>query len=380
MTVLFLITDLHLGGSPLVVYALARGLAAGGRFRPVVVSVKPLAGAAVAGMLRETGIVVHGLNVSGAGDLWRGVKAYGRVLERERPAVVQSVLVHANLVAVLGQAWAGVKGLPRPVLLQGVHTVQARPAWHWWLGGVLAGFGEAVVAPSVQVHEKLGPFAGAYQRVVVPNGVDVERFAAALPMEGVRQSSREFVIGCVGRLDPVKRFDLVLEAVARLVRAGGVGGSGGAGSGRVRVVFVGYGAERGRLERLAGALGIGGQVTFAGPQAAVERWYKSFDVMCLPSVAEGFGLAVVEAMAAGVPVVVADTALNRALTGGHATFFQALSADALAVVLQRVIAERPGWGALEAGREHVRTVYSEPAMIGKYQQILQEFLRDRAPL
>jgi len=118
---------------------------------------------------------------------------------------------------------------------------------------------------------------------VIYNGVPDPPSTLAPP------SGDGLVVGAVGRLSPEKGYHVLLEAM-RDVPDG-------------RLVLVGDGPQRAELEALARDLGLEKRVTFAGwvdpPWAA--RW--AFDVLVLPSFSEGFGLVVVEAMLANVPVV-----------------------------------------------------------------------------
>ena len=99
----------------------------------------------------------------------------------------------------------------------------------------------------------------------------------------------------VARLVPGKGHALLLEAL-RLLRSRGV---------LVEATFVGEGPERHGLEELAGALGVADRVRFAGAvgQDELPRWYERADAFCLPTLAEGLGVVLLEAMAAGLPVV-----------------------------------------------------------------------------
>jgi len=135
--------------------------------------------------------------------------------------------------------------------------------------------------------------------VVIPNAVALPESAAG--KDAVRDEKRqllgippqEFVIGYVGRLSAEKGVGNLIEALAVLQRQGV----------RARLVIVGEGPERSALEQLVGAQAVTNSVTFAGFQTDIENWLSAFDVMVLPSLTEGTPLVVLEAMAAGVPVV-----------------------------------------------------------------------------
>ena len=103
-----------------------------------------------------------------------------------------------------------------------------------------------------------------------------------------------FVVGSVGRLHEVKRYDLMLRAVAELRSS----------RPDVHLVLVGDGPERAQLGALAGQLGLTPFVRFAGYRADPERYYAAFDAFALTSRSEGLPVSLLEAWAAGRAVVV----------------------------------------------------------------------------
>jgi glycosyltransferase involved in cell wall biosynthesis len=122
---------------------------------------------------------------------------------------------------------------------------------------------------------------------VVPLGIELDRFLAVLSRPGGR------VIGTVARLAEQKGLRYLLEAVPLVL-------------GRypdARFVLVGEGEAREELEALANALGVEDTVTFVGHRDDVAAELAAFDVFAFPSLFEGLCLAVIEAQAAGVPVV-----------------------------------------------------------------------------
>ena len=139
---------------------------------------------------------------------------------------------------------------------------------------------------------------------VVPNGVDADGLVAAAfdrrsarAILGIPDDAR--VVGAVARLDPVKRLDLLIEAVARIEGA--------------RLVIIGEGTEHARLRQCAIACGAAERVVFAGPLPDAAQLMPAFDVFATASSREGCPLAVLEAMALGVPVVASDIAAHAEL-------------------------------------------------------------------
>ncbi|HVT80026.1 MAG TPA: glycosyltransferase family 4 protein, partial [Phycisphaerae bacterium] len=205
------------------------------------------------------------------------------------------VLVHANLLVAL----------TRPLVthpfywIQSIHTVQEKPAWHWWAQGLIGNLPDATVAPSRAILQKLQAYGPVPRPIVIPNGILISKFRDALPMSPVPWPAGAKVIGYVGRFDPVKRIPLLIEAMNHLPDD-------------FHLALVGYGNEEGRLRKLAASVRNGsGRIHFVGGTASPERWYKTFDLFCLVSDAEGFALAALEAAASGVQVLVCSTPALR---------------------------------------------------------------------
>jgi len=127
---------------------------------------------------------------------------------------------------------------------------------------------------------------------VVPYGVELARFQPAA-RNGAHPN--DVVVGAVARLSPEKGLDDLLRAVARLVGQGLP----------LRLILAGDGPQRGRLRRLADRLGIAGRVDFRGeaPHERVPAVLRELDIFAMPSRAEGFGVAALEAQAMELPVV-----------------------------------------------------------------------------
>jgi len=133
---------------------------------------------------------------------------------------------------------------------------------------------------------------------VIPNGVDVERFAGAAPLTseelGAPPGTRWLI--AVGRLHRQKGHLVLLEAVAPLLRA----------NAGWRLMIVGEGPLRSELESRISALGCGDQVLLPGFRDDVPRLLKTASLMVLPSLWEGQPNVVLEALAAHLPVIATD--------------------------------------------------------------------------
>lgn len=257
------------------------------------------------------------------GGGWRTLRKYGRLAwsaraaaRKHRPDVVWGhYLVPTGTIARRAARSAGV---PYALTAHGTDVANAERSPRIRKATLRAvGDACAVFAVSAELGARLEAVAGPLgERLhVVSAGVDLEQFsdgdeAVAAAALGWNADGPNVVH--VGNLVPAKNLVRLLEAFAQ-ARA-----EWGAGS----LALVGDGPQRSELEALAGQLGIAGAVRFAGAVAPAEvpRWLRACDVACLVSEREGLGLAAIEALACGRPVVVARdvpaaTAVSDGVTG-----------------------------------------------------------------
>lgn len=136
----------------------------------------------------------------------------------------------------------------------------------------------------------------ASRTVVVPNG------ARVTPRSRAAGERPERIVLAVGRLQPHKRVDVLIRALALV-------------PGDVRLVVVGDGSERAGLARLAATLGVSHRVTMPGrvDDAELDDWMRRATVFATASRVEAFGLTFADALASGVPAVAADIPAHRDL-------------------------------------------------------------------
>lgn len=139
---------------------------------------------------------------------------------------------------------------------------------------------------------------------VVPCGIDTELFSPGDRDQARRELGLNVpgtLLAFVGRLDPIKGLEVLLKAV-HILRQNNTGNAG------VSLMVVGGEAtpgEAGRLAGLAEQMGIADLVTFTGPvpHHQLPLYYRAADIAVMPSLYESFGMALLEAMACGAPVV-----------------------------------------------------------------------------
>jgi len=151
---------------------------------------------------------------------------------------------------------------------------------------------------------------------VIPNGVDVRRIdeASQFGHHGVREelgiASNDFVIGTVARLDATKDTITLARAFARLPRHTGI-----------KLLIIGDGNERARLEQFAAESGLTSALLFTGARNDGPRLLSAMNVFALPSLSEGMPITVLEAMAARLPVVATNVGALPELIEESATGF-----------------------------------------------------------
>lgn len=249
-------------------------------------------------VLEQSGVVVHGtpyqtrIHRSDTATLVRTVNAIRRIVRAGRFDIVHTQLYWAD---VLGITAARLAGCPRVIV--------SRQALHGWthsssygfhlLEQITNAFANELVADSVTVlrdaerHERVLPSI----RIVIRSGVDVDRYELASPrLEGPLRMIH------VGALAPRKGQEYALEAMDMLRRSGI----------ETTLVLVGSGPDEAMLRERVVALGLASAVEFAGARPDPRSFLRAADLFVFPSRQEGAGIALLEAMASGLPVVASN--------------------------------------------------------------------------
>ena len=201
----------------------------------------------------------------------------------------------------------------------------------------------------------------------IPNFVDLERFRPGCTpsFHGRLAAPGESVLVHVSNFRPVKR---VLDAVRVFSRV--------AASRPARLLMVGDGPDRDAAEDEARALGVADRVAFLGERAEVERILPAADLFLLPSESESFGLAALEAMACGVPVIATATGgLPEVVEHGKSGHLAPVGdVEAMAAFAVGLLADR---GRLESFRAAARAraeQFERGAVVAVYEDLYREVL------
>jgi len=347
--ILLLVTDLEIGGTPTVVRELAVRLNGG----DVTVEVACLSQwGPVAEELKQAGVTVHALAATSVRDVTVIARTISLIRRRGYDTVF-SFLIHANVVAAIALRFAEFR------LIQSIQTTQPGPRWHWWMQRLVRHAAEKIVVPSesaARVARERSHVAGE-KIVVIPNAVEADAFSAStIPAA----DPRPYPIGFIGRLDPVKRVPFLVRAMVSVKQ-------------RVHLHIFGEGQERAEIAAAIQTYGLGTSVTMHGAVARPQMALEQIGCLVLPSIAEGFGLVLIEAMAAGVPVIGTDVPGIREIVRDGETGILAPAHDevALAGAIDRVVED----GQLRArliqrARSYVREHFVWEKILPRYRALL----------
>ncbi len=286
-------------------------------------------------------------------------------LAQQRPAVVHGFIFPTYLLTALAAAKVG-----HVAAVGAVRSLSLGYPSHFpysWLerlanrlSVLVVGNSEAVRAAAARRDPRV-----ARKFVVIPNGIDVDRYA-----DGSRRRETRGALGVdedhllvlmVANLIHYKGHADALDAFARLRR----------GCPRARLILAGSGPEEARLRRMAAELGIDRDVEFLGSRDDVPALLSAADLFVLPSHEEGLPNAVLEAMAAGLPIVATDVGgVREQLDGGAGVLVPPRDPEALASALG-ALASAPGRRSSlgRAARERAERRFSWTATVARYAEL-----------
>ena len=285
-----------------------------------------------------------------------------RLLARERPDIL-----HTHGWGTLGEGFVAARLARVGAIVHGEHgTLDTRRA-NLRVQRYVWGRVDRLLSVSSRLAERMASTVGVRQDriTVIRNGVDLGRLAGgirAVIRDELGLQPHELTIGTVGRLEPVKDQETLLAALAMLKTHGAA----------FKAIVVGDGSLRETLRQRAVDLGLEGVVHFTGARHDVEQVLAALDLFVMPSRSEGLSNTIIEAMAAGLPVVATDVGGTDELITDDVTgrlvpaASPVLLADAVAALLQHPV-ERARLG-MAAQRRAVRE-FGLDKMVRQYEDL-----------
>jgi glycosyltransferase involved in cell wall biosynthesis len=363
----FIAGQLVLGGAEQQLYYLLSGLDRS-RFRPVVVSLGARPDEYWTQPIKSLGI-----------PLWHVARSLGRVgrarhiarlLCSEKIQIVHGWDLHTNPYAAVAGRLAGI--LLRLGSMRLNYKALADNKLVRWVG--YRGL-DVLIANSAIAAEQVHQLRLTRARVrVVPNGVPMPTQMSQAEHSVLKSelgfSDAHLLIGSIGRLDSNKNHVMLLHAFAALTEKWPA----------LRLVIIGDGPLRSHLAAMADQLGVTQKVCLPGPIPLAARYLQTMEVFCLTSHTEGMPNVVMEAAAAGVPVVSTRCGGSVELIECGVTGFLVSPNDAanMAKYIDLLLANAEQRRSIgQAGREKMGRAFSVKTMVSRMTQAYEEALAAR---
>lgn len=283
------------------------------------------------------------------------VRRLREVIEAEQPS-----LVHVNDFWWVPQTLRATRQIPVPVIAHVRQEIQPWKVQRYDLDQA-----DLVFAVSGPIRRSLEAGGAPREKLdTLYSGLDGERIPTKLDKDGARRrlgfAPDVLLIGTVANLFPRKGYEIIIPVLPELVKA----------LPTLHYLIVGGGdaAYEQRLRRQVWTLGLEAHVHFVGFQANVYPYLAALDVYVHPAQMEGFGIAVLEAMAMGKPVVATEVGgLPEIVLEGETGYLTppgdapAVAKAALVLLRDQELRDKLG----EAGRRRVLTVFTMDAMMGR---------------
>jgi len=294
------------------------------------------------------------------------------VMRKERVRLVNTHDIGATLYAAASSRLSGVRTLIHTDHSQILTKKKYRAVYRF----VMRNLVDFSIAVSSDLEEHLVNVLGVSRNAVttIPNGIDTARFSVKGDTSRIRRElgigESERIIGSIGRLTKQKGMAHLIRAFTTVA----------ARDANTRLVIVGDGELRLELERLCRELGVREKVVFMGIRMDVPVLLSLFDVFAIASLWEGQPIAIMEAMAAGKPIVATDVGGNSEILAGgkYGLLVPAGDAEALAASIARLLVDKSLASKLAGeARAFALRELGAPAMVARYERVFEENLARR---
>lgn len=367
ITVLYIFAALPIGGAEQVLVTEVAGLDKS-RYRPIV-SVLSEKGP-IGELIEKMGIPVFPL-----GRMKRNQFDYGiirdlkEIMRREKVQLVHTHLYDGGKYGRLAARLAGV-----PAIVHTVHNIYVkRRTKHHWINRGLSRFTDRFIAVSGAVKESMVQYdhISPEKIQVLYNGIDLTQMDVSEDRKEIRKAlgikPDEVVVGVIARLEEQKGHKVLLEALSLIPQLPDT----------LKVLLVGDGKLRLFLEEETRKRGFSTCVLFLGTRKPVFPILSALDLFLLPSLWEGFSVALLEAMAMGLPVIATRVGgAEEVITSGQeGLLIPPGNPQNLAEAIQEALAHLERFQQMAGrGRERVRQNFSEERHLTLLQELYQEVL------
>ena len=368
MRILYLSTSMGLGGADQQLLSAAQLMGTRGH-EVRIVSLTPLGPMGLEA--RRLGLPTESLEMRRGIPDPRGLLRLARQVRAWKPDVVHSHMVHANLMARALRLLA-----PVPVLVSTIHNIYEGGAL--WMAAYRLTNGlvdhMTIISEAAAdrfISERIVP---RNLLTVVPNGIDTDRLrqVPAESRESLRRSvgleGDQFAWLAVGRFEDAKDYPNMLRAFAKVHE----------GNPRAVLLLVGRGSLQQETEALTRQLGLEGAVRFLGVRSDVPVVMSGADGYVMSSAWEGMPMVLLEAAAAGLPIVATMAGGNHEVVRNEETGFvvPVRDSEGLGLAMLRLMglpeAQRRSMG--ERGHEHVRAHYGLSRVAERWERLYREAL------
>jgi glycosyltransferase involved in cell wall biosynthesis len=293
-----------------------------------------------------------------------------RHLRRGKYDLVHTHLFQADVIGGIASRLAGI-----PCVVKSLHNMGAwKKPRHLAVDRLLAGGTSRVICCSEWQRESAIRQEGLdpSRVVTIYHGVDPARFKVSVPRHEYLRSlgldPGKQVVGTIGRPIKEKGHRYLLEAIPEILRI----------HPELQFVIVGEGPLREELQQTIRTAGLHDKVKLVGARGDIPELLSIMDLFVFPSVSEGLGIAVLEAMAAGVPVVASNIRpLSEMVTDGETgLLFEARNPQALAGAVNRLMSDSTLAGQLrDRASSQVGARFTERHMVGSLERVYEEVYR-----
>lgn len=367
MRILLLSTSMGMGGADKQLLSAAQEMRSRGH-EVLIVSLTPLGPMGLEA--RSAGIPTESLRLRRGFPDPRGLIRLVRLVRAWKPDVLHSHMVHANLLARALRLF-----VPVPALVSTIHNIyeggRLRMAAYRLTNGLVDHM--TIVSEAAADRFVTEGIVPRSLLTVVPNGVDpgLFRTVPAEARESIRRSvglESEFVWLAVGRFEIAKDYPNMLRGFVQVRER----------DPRAVLLLVGRGSLQPETEALVQALGLGSGVRFLGVRPDIPEIMSAADGYVMSSAWEGMPMVLLEAAAAGLPIVATTVGGNHEVVSDEESGFLVPPGDpdALSSAMLRLMglseAQRRSMG--EQGRERVRTHYGLSRVVDRWEGLYHQVL------